>query len=445
MRSYSYKHIFKSVTTLGGSQGVMILCSLVRAKLIAVILGPTATGFFAVFNNAVETVGSLTRLDLRRASVSEISKAKSAGRTARIVPAVLKTSWMLGLAGGVLMVAISPLLSFISFDNRSMTVGFATLGIAVMALSVQEGYYSVITGMGHVGRFALSQTGGSIIGLLVSIPLFFWLGDNSIVPSIIVYAVASAVISHLMTRGIATERETVTIKESLKTLTPILKLGGLLTMAAFVTKATDYIFISWLTRDWSIETAGVYTSGATLVSRSATLLLAALTAEYYPRISAIAPGNTVEISGHVRSQVNVLLVIAIPLMALLVVFDRFIVELLYSKEYLGVIPYIAGAAGGVPLKIASWSLAFIILARGEGKVYLVVETLSAIISLVLNMVSFKTGGMEMLGYVSMLNEGIYLVMVAGVCRRYGVTLSRGIVSLMIIGAVTVAVMGLIWH
>ena len=132
-------------------------------------------------------------------------------------------------------------------------------------------------------------------------------------------------------------------------------------------------------------------------------------------------------------------------MALLVVFDRFIVELLYSKEYLGVIPYIAGAAGGVPLKIASWSLAFIILARGEGKVYLVVETLSAVISLVLNMVSFKTGGMEMLGYVSMLNEGIYLVMVAGVCRRYGVTMSRGIVSLMIIGAVTVAVMGLIWH
>lgn len=443
MTARTPNQILKSVTALGSSQGVMILCSLVRAKLVAVILGPSATGLFAVFNNAVDTVGSLTRLDLRRATVREISRVKTTSQAGMISTAVLKTAWILGVVGGLVMALLSPVLSKISFGSSDYTSAFATLGIALVALSLQEGYYSIMTGRGYVRRFVISQMAGSICGLVVSVPLFFWLGLGSIVPSIIVYAVASAVVAAVMTGKTDSEKRSITAGEALRMIYPALKLGMWLTLAAFMTRGADYIFVSWMTNGWSVETVGVYNAGATLIGRTAALLLAALASEYYPRISSLGLNDNGEMNSHVGSQARVLLWVAVPLLVLFVILDRFVVEILYSDEYMSVVPYFAGAAAAVPLKIASWSLAFVILARGDGKLYLMTETISSLVSLVVNMTAFKTGGMEWLGYACLINEGLYFAIVSFACRRYGVGLSGRLTATVICGAVIVLLSGII--
>lgn len=431
------RQIFKTITTLGGSQGVMILCSLVRAKLIAVLLGPTATGFFAIFNNAVETIGSVTRLDLRRATVREISRVKFTPRLGIMSEAVLKTGWILGLVGGVVIVVLSPVLSRLSFGDNTYMASFAMLGVALVALSVQEGYYSVMTGRGDVRRFAISQMAGSVGGLLFSIPLFFWLGMESIVPSIIVYAIVSAAVSALMTGKINSAEKHISVSQSVRRLYPALKLGMWLTLAAFVTRLADYVFVSWLTREWTVETVGIYNAGATLTGRAAALLLAALASEFYPRISSLGVEHRAELSASVSMQIKVILTVAVPLLIVFVLTDRYFVQLLYSTDYLGAIPYLGGAAAAIPFKAASWTLAFVMLARGAGKMYLLTESISAITGLVLNIASFIHGGMAWLGYACMANEILYFVIVAAVCRRYGVIMSRGVTAGMIFGSLLI--------
>ncbi|MDE5857526.1 MAG: oligosaccharide flippase family protein [Muribaculaceae bacterium] len=433
------KTIFKSVLTLGSSQGLIVICSLVRAKIVAMLLGPTATGLFAVFNNVVDVVGGVTRIDLRRVAQREISRAGN--RT--VIEAVLRISWMLGLAGGLIMVVLSPLISKITFANLDMTFQISALGFALIALSLQEGYYSVMTGCGDTKRFALSQVLGALIGLSVSIPLFIYLGLNSIVPSIIVYSVASALIARYFVRINLLSGITMKWREAIQTMIPALKFGLWITVAAFITRACDYCFLAWMTNEWTIDTVGIYSAGSTMISRGAGLILAALAADYYTRVSAISNDDSDNLNHLVRRQVNVLLSIAVPCLIVFVLFAKSFVTLFYSTEYLPVVPYLTGASASVVVKVASWALAFVILSRGAGKIYLLSETISAFVGLAIDIMSFKFGGLELLGYATLVNEIIYLIIVSIVCRRYSVRLRVKEGMIILLSAILIILSGLI--
>ena len=433
------KSIFKSVITLGGSQGLIVVCSFVRAKIVAILLGPAATGLFAIFNNVVDVVGGVTRLDIRRVAQREISRTGSRN----VIEAVLKTSWLLGLLGGLMMVVLSPLISKITFSNFDMTFQFVSLGVALVALSLQEGYYSVMTGCGDTKRFAISQVLGSLTGLIVSTPLFIYFGMKSIVPSIIVYSVSSAFIARCFVKKELLSDPMIRWHDAVKTIMPALKFGLWITAAAFITRAGDYCFIAWMNDNWSIDTVGVYSAGSTMINRGAGLILAALAADYYTRISAISNSDLYSLNHLVKQQINVLLALSVPCLVIFVLFAKTFVVLFYSTEYLSVVPYLTGASASVLLKVASWTLAFVILSRGAGKMYLLCETISTLIGLAINILSFKSGGLALLGYAALANEILYLIIVSIASRCYKVGIGVKEILFILISTCSIILSGLI--
>ena len=52
----SYGHVLKYTGIFGGVQGLNILVSLVRNKLVAVILGPNGMGLASLFNTTVNFI-----------------------------------------------------------------------------------------------------------------------------------------------------------------------------------------------------------------------------------------------------------------------------------------------------------------------------------------------------------------------------------------------------
>lgn len=56
-------------------------------------------------------------------------------------------------------------------------------------------------------------------------------------------------------------------------------------------------------------------------------------------------------------------------------------SILYSGEFRAIIPYISFAIVGTVMRAYSWFLAIVIVARGDGKIYIVTETLSVLTGL----------------------------------------------------------------
>ena len=184
--------IFGSVQVIG------IICSVVRTKLVAMWIGPVGMGLFGLFNAALEMINTATNLGMRNSAVPDISQALNSSRTevvARIIAVVRRWSVWLGLAGALLTMALAPQLSRWTFETEAYMWHFVAMSAAVLFMALTNGEQAVLQGSEQLRRLAHAGLWGTLLGLVVSIPLFYWLRERSIVPSIIAYAAANALMT----------------------------------------------------------------------------------------------------------------------------------------------------------------------------------------------------------------------------------------------------------
>ena len=71
----SYIHILKAMGLFGSVQGLNILMSLVRNKIVAVLLGTTGMGLITLYNSTVKLLSDATSMGLPMSAVRELSAA----------------------------------------------------------------------------------------------------------------------------------------------------------------------------------------------------------------------------------------------------------------------------------------------------------------------------------------------------------------------------------
>ena len=186
----------KAMGIFGGVQVMTILCSIVRTKLVALWIGPVGVGLFGLMNNALEMLNTATNLGVRNSSVRDISQAAGGhdrSLVGRIIAVVRRWSLWLGLGGALLTVAVAPLLSDVTFGDQEHVWSFVALSAAVLLMALTNGEQAVLQGTARLKRLAQVTLWGNVCGLAVSVPLFYWLRQDSILPSILAYALAMAV------------------------------------------------------------------------------------------------------------------------------------------------------------------------------------------------------------------------------------------------------------
>jgi O-antigen/teichoic acid export membrane protein len=65
----AYQHVLKYTSIFGGIQGLNILVSIVRTKLVAVILGPDGMGLMSLFSSTIKFVSDSTNLGIGTSAV----------------------------------------------------------------------------------------------------------------------------------------------------------------------------------------------------------------------------------------------------------------------------------------------------------------------------------------------------------------------------------------
>ena len=420
----------KAMGLFGGVQMLGILCSILRTKLVALWIGSVGVGLFGLFNNALEMLNVATNLGVRSSSVRDISQAVEAGErslVARMLAVVRRWSLWLGLGGATLTLALSPALSQITFGDQDHIWGFVALSAAVLLMALTNGEQAILQGTGMLRRLATSTAWGTLCGLLISIPLFYWLRERSVLPSIIAYAACNAAAAFVLRN-----RDYNTPRLSARTTAAVgagfVKLGIYMTIGNFASILAAYVFNAWLNHHSGTSEVGFYQAGYTLVNRYTGLLFTALGMEYYPRLARVA-ASRMRLRVFVSQEVNIAMMVLAPVAALFILLRQQVVWLLYTEEFYVILTYIAWGMVGVVLRALSWCMAFVILARGDGRTYVVTETLSAALSVLLGIVCYRWWGLTGLGVAFALWYAFYTVMVGMVYwRHYRLTLSWGSVG-----------------
>lgn len=409
--------IIKALGIFTGVQSIGILCSIVRAKLISIWIGTTGVGLFATFNSVLEMMSTATQLNIRESSVRDLS-ASDGDRLASTVTAVRWWVRRLGVAGALIMAALSPVLSLISFGDTDMWWNFCALSVAMFALSVSNGEQAIMQGTSMLRPLAKSTMWGAVSGTVISVPLYYFFGTGSIVPSITIFSLTTMTASCLYcsARGSANPPG---LNKSIGK--KFLRLGLFLTIPAIAVTAASYVFISYLNSAYSESTTGIFQAGYTLVIRYTGIVFTALSMEYFPRISRTADrANTT--STLVSHEMMLILNVLTPLLVIFISADGLILHILYTEAFIDTLPFVTIGCLAMVFRGASQCMAYVIIARGDGRTFLITELLSVAIGLTLNITLFTRYSFTGLGVSYVLWYLIYTLIVGYVYRGYGMRL-----------------------
>lgn len=371
------KELLKAAAKSSAGTLITLLSSAVAIKIIALFGGPAAIGLFSLLRQIQQTASIVGVIGGQAAIVQGLSDKRGSERavyTGVILRTVIIATGMVcglivvgapWLAGWILsdlpnattifrLVAIPTLLGsgllFLSgIINSHRAVGTLSLVQIAAGLSLAAFAYAASIDSSGFG-FLLLLSISSLAGLLVGI--FYcrknaWLGP------------LKAGWWHSAKNGENVEF----IKVALATLlTGLMGMGSVLMVRAFVSKYQGY------------AGAGVFDAGWTLSMTYVMLILTSFSAYYLPTLGKLkTQGN--ERNNLIQQYFKFATYASIPLITSVIVLKPWVVELLYSREFLPATHMMRWMLLGDYFKIASWVMAMPMLAYADMKPYMIGEFL----------------------------------------------------------------------
>ena len=127
------------------------------------------------------------------------------------------------------------------------------------------------------------------------------------------------------------------------------------------------------------------------------------------------------------------ILILAPIMCACVIFSSLVIKILYSANFLGANAYIIWCAIGMLFKMASWSVSFVFVAKGESRLFIINEISSSVYFLGSYLLGYHIGGLAGLGMSFTVGYIIYTIQVYIISHiRYYFSFSSSFVHLFII-------------
>jgi O-antigen/teichoic acid export membrane protein len=412
-QSTSYRQIMKATSLFGGVQVFNILIAIIRSKFIAVLLGPAGMGITGLLTATTAMISGMTNFGLATSAVKNVAAANGTGnqtRIAIIITVLRRWVWVTGLLGMVVTILTAPLLSRITFGNSDYTFPFIWISISLLLTQLSSGQMILLQGMRKLQYLAKANLAGSILGLIITVPLYYFLGVKGIVPAIIIMSVLTLTGSWYFARKVKIEKVKVTKAMTISEGKEMLTMGFMISLSSLIMLGNSYIVRIFIGKHGGIDQVGLYNAGFTIINTYVGLIFTAMGTDYYPRLSAVSHSN-LECRKVINQQAEIAILIMAPIIILFLVFIKWIVVILYSTKFISVNEMILWAALGMLFKAASWTIAFILLAKGESRLFFWNELITNLYILVLNIAGYYFFGLKGLGISFLVAYLLYFIQV----------------------------------
>jgi len=423
----SYREIFKATSLFGGVQAFNIVIAVVRSKFIAVLLGPEGMGISGLLISTTDFLGRLTNLGLGTSAVKNVAEASATGdkeRVSRVITVLRRLVWATGIIGLVLTIALAPLLSKITFGNHDYTEAFIWISVTLLFQQLTSGQLVILQGLRKLEFLARANLLGSIIGLFITVPLYYFFGIDGIVPAIILVSFTSLVLAWIYSRKTGISSVKISNRDTLHEGKDMMRMGFLLSLSGLITLGASYIIRIYISNVGGVEDVGLFNAGFAIINTYTGMIFTAMGTDYYPRLSAVASDNK-RAGQLINQQAEIAILILAPILSVFLIFINWVIILLYSGKFLAVNEMIHWAAIGIYFKAISWSIAYILLAKGAAKIFFWNELISNIYMLGFNIIGYRIAGLEGLGISFMVGYLIYMLQVFFLARiKYGFSFDR---------------------
>lgn len=420
-RARTYGQILKSSALIGGSSALNILLGIVRTKAMALLLGPAGMGLLGMYSSIADLARTVAGMGINSSGVRQIAESVGTGDThaiARTVTTLRRVALLLGLAGAVLLVGICGPVSRLSFGGYEHSGAVALLSLAVLFGAMSAGQMALLQGMRRIADLARTNVLGALFGTLLSIVVVYFWPDRkrAVVPALVVVAIMGLVASWWYSRKIRVEHISMRMGDISAEVSTLLKLGFVFMASGLMSMGVAYVVRIIVMRKIGEEAAGFYQSAWTLGGLYVGFILQAMGADFFPRLTAVAKDND-ECNRLVNEQAEVGLLMAGPGVLGTLTFAPMVISLFYSSRFGPAVEILRWVCLGMILRVASWPMAFIMLAKGTRQPYFWSEASSCVVQIGLNWAGVAFFGLNGTGMAFFGGYVFYCALVYIIARR----------------------------
>ena len=414
-----YRHILKNTSIFGGVQIMQILTAIVKGKIVAILLGPTGMGLNSIFNSVINMIAEFANFGLNFSAVRNFSQATETGDKKRLGHVLyVFNKWIIGCAviGALILIVAAPIISSVSFNNKNYTYSFMWLSLAVMAIIFNKSRLTILQGTRQLNKLAKASLCGSLVGVIIVIPIYIMYGITGILPAIIISAIATWIMSWYISRKTNTKIK-LPLQQVFREGRGMASLGIFMMVSNMMGLASTYLLNAFITTTGSLADVGLYQGAVSITNQSVGMIFTAMSVDLFPRLSAVC-NNNAQVREIVNQQAEISILCVTAIFGAMILFAPLVIYILLSKEFTTIIPVVRWMLLGMLLRAAAYPVGTISFAKGDKKTFLLFEgIITTTINFLGSAIGYAIYNLEGLAIGFVCSNFIYLMLIMQVTKR----------------------------
>lgn len=375
----SYRQILRSSSIIGGASVINIVVGLLRIKVAAVLLGPSGVGLIGLLTNLASTASAVAGLGFGNVGTRQIAEAvgkKDAAATAAARRALFWGSLVLALLGATVFWMLRNIFAVHVLGDASLSndVGWLALVVALTVAAASQ--TALLNGMRQIGALARISVLSALLSTLLGVGALMLWGRGGLIAFIIAAPLASFLLGHVYVARLpkidVPRTQLAVLGGQWKILA---KLGAAFMVASLAVTLGQLAVRTLVQKQLGPDALGFFQAASAISMTYIGFVLTAMGTDYYPRLTA-AIHDHAAVNRMVNEQTEVALLLAGPVFLAMMGLAPWVIELLYSSSFRAAGDVLRWQVLGDVLKVASWPLGYIILAAGNGRIFMLTESLA---------------------------------------------------------------------
>ena len=382
--------------TASGARAANAGLAVVRAKIVALLLGPEGVGLLGLFTAAQEIGAQAADSGLSHSAVREVARTRDkTARAARTRRALALAVVVLATTGGAATWIFRELLSRLLTGSDAHADAFGVLALGLFLTVLFRWRQAVLAGLGRIGALSAGLVAGTGLSTLLALIFVGTMGFDGLVWAAVA-APGAGLLALLMVRAPCPAHGHIGVKACLSEWSTLVRLGVSLMLIAQMALIAPMLIRVWLAHGSGLAEAGLFQAAWTVSAQALTVLLTAVAMDFYPRLSAIG-GDRNAMSACLAEQVRLHLAIGGPILLAIAGLAPFALSFLYAPEFAVAASLLQGLMVGGLARLVSAPIETVLTVQGQPRTVVLASLGSLAVLLAGGWLAFPQFGLTGIG------------------------------------------------
>ncbi len=409
--------LFKVSFLNGIATLIKMLAGLASIKVVAAIIGPSGIALLGQLNNFTQIMLSISNGGIINGITKYLSQTKDSGKKYLFyLGTAFWITLVLSLVSGLIMFVFATYFSNLILHTPEYALVFRIFGVTIVFYAMNALLLAAINGFKEYRKYVKVNIISSLVGLAFSVVLCLYFG---LMGALIAAVTSQSVVFVLTLAMVARSRWFQWPALSGMFSRTVLKQLAHFSLMAIVTAIivpVSQIFVRGFITDFrSVNDAGLWEGMNRVSSMYLYVIMTSLSVYYLPKLAELKTNY------EVRNEIINVLKLIIPFMVIsgLVIYmlrDQ-VIHILFTPEFEKMRDLFALQLAADTVKMSSWVLGFVMVARAMTKAYIIMEVLHCTLFVLIGrfLVPVMGGQGAIIGYL--VSQLAYLLLVAFILRK----------------------------